>query len=52
MDEIIVEANSVSPAVLPTGRFVTALVLLAAAVAIWAARMFRRFRRPDWIRGA
>jgi uncharacterized protein DUF1648 len=52
IDELIVEANSVSPAVLPTARFVTALALLAAAVAIWAARMFRRFRRPDWTRGA
>jgi hypothetical protein len=46
IDQFIVEANTAVPPALPTARFVTALVLLAGAIAIWAIRMFMRFRQP------
>lgn len=46
IDQFIVEANAATPPALPTARFVTALGLLAGAIAIWAIRMFMRFRRP------
>jgi serine/threonine-protein kinase len=46
VDELLVKANSAAPPVLPTGQFLGLMVLLFAAISIWALRMFRRFRQP------
>jgi hypothetical protein len=46
VDELLVKANSITPAALPTGAFLGAMALLFAAIGFWAMRMFRRFSRP------
>jgi serine/threonine-protein kinase len=46
VDELLVEANSITPPAFPTGAFLGAMALLFAAIGLWAVRMFRRFGRP------
>jgi hypothetical protein len=47
VDELLLKANSTMPPVLPTGQFVGSMMLLFAAIGVWAVRMFRRFGRPS-----
>lgn len=45
VDEILVNANSITPPAFPTGAFLGSMAILFAAIGIWAVRMFRRFSR-------
>jgi hypothetical protein len=47
VDELLVKANSTTPPVFPTRLFLGSMLLLFAAIGIWAVRMFRRFRQPS-----
>jgi serine/threonine-protein kinase len=46
VDELLVRANAATPPAFPTGLFMGSMALLFAAIGVWGARMFRRFRRP------
>jgi uncharacterized membrane protein len=46
VDELLVRANASAPPALPTNLFMATMALLFAAIGLWAARMFWRFRRP------
>ncbi len=50
VDELLAKANSVAPAAFPTGLFAGSIVLLFAAIGVWALRWFKRFRLPGWNR--
>jgi hypothetical protein len=45
-DELIVRANETQPPVFPTGLFIASMALFFAALGVWAAKMFKRFRLP------
>jgi hypothetical protein len=47
VDELIARANQTAPPAFPTRVFIGSMVLFFAAIGVWAARMFRRFRLPD-----
>ena len=47
VDELLVKANSTTPPVFPTRLFLGSMLLLFAAIGIWAVRMFKRFRQPS-----
>jgi hypothetical protein len=46
VDEFLVRANASTPPAFPTGSFMGSMALLFAAIVVWGARMFSRFRRP------
>lgn len=46
VDLMLVKANDVSPPAFPSSAFIATLLLFFCAVALWAMRMFKRFRRP------
>jgi uncharacterized membrane protein len=46
VDLMLVKANGVSPPAFPSSPFLATLVVFFCAVALWAMRMFKRFRRP------
>jgi len=45
VDWMLAKANESSPADLPAARFGWMMAAFAVAIAVWALRMFRRFRR-------
>jgi uncharacterized membrane protein len=46
VDWMIVKANAAAPPEFPTALFAWTLLLFFCAIAIWALRMFKRFRVP------
>jgi uncharacterized membrane protein len=46
VDWMVAQANRTHPPDLAAGRFGWMLALFAAAIALWAVRLFRRFRLP------
>jgi uncharacterized membrane protein len=47
VDEFLVKANSIAPPIFPTAQFLGSMVLMFAAIGVWALRMFKRFRQPS-----
>ena len=46
VDLMLVKANGVSPPAFPSSAFIATMMLFFCAIALWAMRTFRRFRRP------
>lgn len=46
VDWMLVKANALSPPAFPNSPFIATLMVFFCAVAFWAIRLFKRFRRP------